>query len=83
MTYRFLAACLHEAQLAEATPETLSLLAAEGRELPPPAPAADVVHPVPDAVMRAWARSAGLPVSSRGRVHPDLRRAYAEAHPQP
>ena len=31
------------------------------------------------AVIRAWARGAGVPVSERGRVHPDVRAAWEAA----
>lgn len=31
------------------------------------------------AVIRAWARSVGMPVTERGRVHPDVRRAWEAA----
>ena len=31
------------------------------------------------AAIRAWARSAGVPVTERGRVHPDVRRAWEAA----
>ena len=31
------------------------------------------------AVIRAWARANGVPVTDRGRVHPDVRRAWEAA----
>ena len=31
------------------------------------------------AVIRAWARSVGMPVTERGRVHPDVRAAWEAA----
>lgn len=31
------------------------------------------------AAIRAWARSAGIPVTARGRVHPDVRKAWEAA----
>jgi len=31
------------------------------------------------AVIRAWARSVGMPVTERGRVHPDVRAAWQAA----
>jgi hypothetical protein len=31
------------------------------------------------AVIRAWARSVGMPVTARGRVHPDVRAAWQAA----
>lgn len=31
------------------------------------------------AVIRAWARAAGVPVADRGRVHPDVRKAWQAA----
>ena len=31
------------------------------------------------AAIRAWARSAGVPVTERGRVHPDVRKAWEAA----
>jgi hypothetical protein len=30
-------------------------------------------------VIRAWARDAGVPVGKRGRIHPDVKAAYAAA----
>lgn len=37
--------------------------------------------PATDAgVMRAWARSQGITVGERGRIHPDVKAAYAAAH---
>mgnify|MGYP006270646859 CR=1 FL=1 len=41
--------------------------------------AAKSAAPSDAAVIRAWARTAGLPVTERGRVHPDLRRAWQAA----
>jgi len=35
---------------------------------------------VPARVIREWAAEAGLPVSTRGRLSPELRRQYDQAH---
>lgn len=35
-----------------------------------------------DSEIRAWAREQGVEVTARGRVGPDTKAAYAEAHPQ-
>lgn len=32
------------------------------------------------ATMREWARKQGIQVGARGRIHPDLKAAYAAAH---
>jgi hypothetical protein len=55
---------------------------------PPPTPtpikvaaASDVGVSPTAAHVRAWARSAGLDVSARGRLRPDVWAAYRQAHP--
>lgn len=69
-TYRFLAASLTEIEAEEAASGRLD-------DLP------TAVLPAREATVaeiRAWAREAGLPVSDRGRLRPEITDAYREAH---
>lgn len=84
-SYRFLAAALHEARLGADTPAVLDELSGVDLSVVPEAPrkrraakSADN-HPT-TAEIRAWALAAGLPVSDRGRLRPEVVAAYAEAH---
>ena len=43
------------------------------------APKAAGKAPSDAAAIRAWARSVGMPVTARGRVHPDVRAAWEAA----
>ena len=71
-TYRFLGA----ASLELASHPAADLFAADLR------PAGDLVPAPPTtAAVRAWAAAAGLPVSDRGRLRPDVWDAYRAAHP--
>jgi hypothetical protein len=70
-TYRFLAAALTHIGSEEATAELAATLPAAGA-LPPRPPTIGEV--------RAWALTAGLPVSDRGRLRPEIWTAYAAAH---
>lgn len=91
-TYRFLAAALAEAELGERTPELLAGL--EGVAMPAaPEPAskrtgrrsasaeAGPGAGASPAEIRAWARLAGLEVSTKGRLRPEIVTAYGAAHP--
>ena len=74
-TYRFLAAACAWAQdetvMAHRFPEAPSELGAAAPAAPEPT----------TAEVRAWARAAGLDVPDRGRLRPEVRAAYREAHP--
>lgn len=70
-TYRFLAAALHEARLELGAGAHLDDLEAAG-----PAPPREPTT----AEVRAWARAAGLPVSDRGRLRPEVWDAYRDGH---
>ncbi len=70
--YRFLAAAVaHHYEDVGAAPRVADL--ASVRAVPPPAPTT--------AEVRAWARDAGLGVTDRGRLPPDVWSAYSQAHP--
>ena len=71
-TFRFLGAALAELSAERGTVDLVTVLSAAPGV--PPAP-------VPTAVVRAWARGAGLDVSDRGRLRPEVLAAYADAHP--
>ena len=66
-TYRFLAAALHEARLELGAEPHLYDLEPAG-PVPPREPTT--------AEVRAWALAAGLPVSDRGRIRPEIWDAY-------
>ena len=66
-TFRFLAAALHEARLEVGAWPHLDALEAAG-PVPPREPTT--------AEVRAWAAAAGLPVSDRGRLRPEIWEAY-------
>ena len=71
-TYRFLAAAVaHQHEDVDAGPRVADLTSAGA--VPPPAPTTKAV--------RAWARDAGLAVTDRGRLPPDVWTAYSQAHP--
>jgi hypothetical protein len=71
-TYRFLGAALAELGTHDRADELASRLVEAG--VVPPRP--------PDtATVRAWALAAGLPVSDRGRLRPEIWDAFAAAHP--
>jgi hypothetical protein len=69
-TYRFLAASLHEARLELGAEPHLYDLEPAG-PVPPREPTT--------AEVRAWALAAGLPVSDRGRIRPEVWDAYRSA----
>jgi hypothetical protein len=69
-TYRFLAAALHEARLEHGAEPYLDDLEPAG-PVPPREPTT--------AEVRAWALAAGLPVSDRGRIRPEIWDAYRAA----
>jgi hypothetical protein len=66
-TYRFLAAALHEARLEHGAEPYLDDLEPAG-----PVPRREPTT----AEVRAWALAAGLPVSDRGRIRPEIWDAY-------
>ncbi len=70
-TFRFLGAALAELAADRDTADLEAGLAPAG-ELPPR-------EPTP-AEIRAWARSAGMDVSDRGRLRPEVVLAYRQAH---
>lgn len=88
-TYRFLGAALDHHGMDDAADRLIAALPGTG-PLPPPTgrplgrhtegPADDGP---PAAVIRTWARGAGLDVPDRGRLRPEIKQAYAEAHPSP
>lgn len=75
-TYRYLAAAHVWANTELAVAERISggsaLVPATAMALAAPEPAASEV--------RAWARSSGLTVPSRGRLRPEIWQAWHEAH---
>lgn len=71
-TYRFLAAAMAEQQRTAGADQLADQLPAPHHGLPQPEPTT--------ADVRAWARSNGLAVSARGRLHSDIWSAYREAH---
>lgn len=71
-TYRYLAAALAHLASEDDAAELALTLPSAGLLSP---------RPVTTSQVRAWAVEAGLPVSDRGRLHPDVRAAYAAAHP--
>ena len=74
-TYRYLAAAFAWAQAEPRATERMGLA-----PVPAPGPLAPVARPR-IAEVRAWARQAGLEVSDRGRLRPEVLEAYAAAHP--
>jgi ERCC4-type nuclease len=77
-TYRYLAAAR---TWADTEPDVIARIAAAGGEPDeigtgdaPPAP------PPSTAEVRAWARSNGIEVPDRGRLRPEVHRAWQEAH---
>jgi len=72
-TFRFLGAALAELSAERGTVDLTTVL--------PPAESLPAA-PVPTSAVRAWAIGAGLPVSDRGRLRPEVLAAYAEAHPE-
>lgn len=74
-TYRWLGACQYELELAAGTSmleETFSRAVDAYATAPP-------IEPEP-ASIRTWARQAGLQVPDRGRIPPEVRAAWNEAH---
>lgn len=71
-TYRFLAAGLAELEVERAGAAV---------DLPPAGPAPP--REASTAQVRAWALRAGLSVSDRGRLRPEVWEAYRTAHPAP
>jgi hypothetical protein len=77
-TYRFLAAAHQWARTEHAALQRISAPGIDITDLDrgPAAPQPST------AEVRAWARAAGLPVPDRGRLHPDIWRAWHDAnHP--
>jgi hypothetical protein len=72
-TYRYLAASLHWA-------ETENLAVARMGIEDDPGMAAPSEPEPSTAEVRAWARSTGLVVTERGRLRPEIRQAWSEAH---
>lgn len=71
-TYRWLGAVLRAAEDEAGGSQRLAALVEAG-DLPPATAST--------AQIRAWAVHAGLPVSDRGRLRPEVLAAYAAAHP--
>jgi len=69
-TYRYLAASYSWAETERA------VAAIDTSETAPPP---DVALPS-TAEVRAWARAAGIAVTDRGRLHPDIRQAWRDTH---
>lgn len=74
-TYRFLAAAHQWARTEHAAVERLTPLTTVATEL------GDAPEPS-TADVRAWARTAGIPVPDRGRLRPDIWDAWRAAHQQ-
>lgn len=75
-TYRFLAAARAEVALGSAMEERLGELVEAGPAPPaPPGPTGPST-----AQVRAWALAAGLAVSDRGRLKPEIWAAWEQAH---
>jgi hypothetical protein len=76
--YRWFGACRREHDLRTATEEVEDTFA-PGGPLPEPGPPAARRPPKgQESAIRAWARSRGLAVSTRGRLSADLRRAWEQ-----
>ena len=72
-TYRYLAATHDWARDEEGALARIGVGESDAdRSLPVPDP--------PTAELRAWARTAGVPVPERGRLRPEILRAWREAH---
>jgi ERCC4 domain len=77
-TYRWLGACQYELELAAGTSaleESFSNALDAYASAPP-------IQPKPAAI-RKWARQAGLAVAAKGRIPPEIRAAWDEAHQAP
>lgn len=74
-TYRWLGACQYELELAAGT----SMLEETFSRAVDAYATAPLIEPKP-ASIRAWARQAGLQVPDRGRIPPEVRAAWNEAH---
>jgi ERCC4 domain/Lsr2 len=74
-TYRWLGACQYELELVAGTSELEETFsrALEAYATAPP------IQPKPAAI-RSWARQAGLDVPERGRIPPEIRQAWEQAH---
>lgn len=74
-TYRWLGACQYELELVAGTStlEESFSRAVDAYATAPP------IEPKP-ATIRSWARQVGLEVPDRGRIPPDVRAAWNEAH---
>jgi ERCC4 domain-containing protein/Lsr2 protein len=74
-TYRWLGACQYELELAASTSklEESFSRAVDAYATAPP------IQPKPAAI-RSWARQAGWDVPDRGRIPPEIRAAWDEAH---
>jgi hypothetical protein len=70
-TYRFLGAALDELS-SHSTADELAATMTPAGPLNPVEPST--------ASIRAWAVAAGIPVSARGRLRPEVRQAYFEVH---
>jgi hypothetical protein len=70
-TYRFLGAALDELS-SHSTADELAATMTPAGPLNPVEPST--------ASIRAWAVAAGIPVSARGRLRPEVRQAYLEVH---
>jgi hypothetical protein len=85
-TYRYLAAAYAWAIDEQATLERIS--APEGLAASAPMPSSGGLSPASQppepstAQLRAWARARGLDVSDRGRLRPEIHRAWLAAHRQ-
>ena len=77
-TYRYLAAAHTWTTAEHALTERLGIPIDSTN----PAVAAPDDSQPSSAEVRAWARSAGLPVSDRGRLRPEIRQAWRDAHPR-
>lgn len=81
-TYRYLAAALtFVADERDATELVTAVdrdtLDGRAETAPPSRPST----PAPTAAIRAWALAHGLPVADRGRLRPEIREAWMQAHP--
>lgn len=77
-TYRYLATAFR--WLSDESAATARVAAADAPDPPGTQPSTAPADGVPSAKIRRWAREAGLPVSDRGRLRPEVVEAWRRAH---
>jgi hypothetical protein len=76
-TYRYLAAASTRAETEPAAVQRIG----QPAQVPPEPSATDDLAAPSVAEIRAWARVRGITVSDRGRLRPEIRKAWHDAHP--